>query len=581
FDVEEFGNLSGSVKVQTKKPSKELSGEVYVNMGSFGYKKAGATIGGGNDTVQVMVTASKEESDQYEDGDGNTLVQQLANANTITAYSKNPELQNQYSDMKAFEKQTMMVKTNLNLTENQNLEVSYTINESDNILYANSKMDALYDDSNILNVKYEARDLSSFSKKLQFKAYTSDVEHPMSTKYRIASDINTTAGEDSLNEVISSLTTDVSGAKIINEMEVMNSLVTVGLDSSKRNWDGSYIGYGQNAGITGRKSIDDVDTTNNAIFMKAQHNYGKTTIELGARYNDSTISTAKPNYADRDFNSLDLNLVASYKTDSNAKYFVAIGKASRVPDARELYFNSSINVMSGTPTLDQTTNTEIDLGVQKSYENGMVKAKAFYSSLDNYIYFNKGNTLTNAMGISAYNSFENIDATIYGIELSSEYDMTENLFMDFSAAYTRGKKDRALTSTNYAADGTTVISITQQTDKDLADITPLKANIGFNYIPDVTLKTRFEVVAAKSWDNYDADNGEQQLPGYAVVNMKAQKTFAKNFELTVGVDNVFDTTYAVSNTYADLKLLSNGTTGDVMLLNEPGRYIYTQLKYTF
>ena len=59
------------------------------------------------------------------------------------------------------------------------------------------------------------------------------------------------------------------------------------------------------------------------------------------------------------------------------------------------------------------------------------------------------------------------------------------------------------------------------------------------------------------------------------------KVFGKSFELSIGVDNVLDKTYAVSNTYKDLTLVAGGGDEDVMLLNEPGRYGYLNLKYKF
>ena len=45
------------------------------------------------------------------------------------------------------------------------------------------------------------------------------------------------------------------------------------------------------------------------------------------------------------------------------------------------------------------------------------------------------------------------------------------------------------------------------------------------------------------------------------------------------INNLLDKTYATSNTYVDLILLVNG--GDAMLMNEPGRYFYTNFKYKF
>ena len=114
----------------------------------------------------------------------------------------------------------------------------------------------------------------------------------------------------------------------------------------------------------------------------------------------------------------------------------------------------------------------------------------------------------------------------------------------------------------------------------MADIPPFKLNAAVNYDYDSELNLRAEVIAANDWDNIDYENGEQKIDGYAVLNLKATKNFGKNIELTLGVDNVFDETYAVSNTYKDLVLLAVPG-NEVMLMNEPGRYFYTNLKYTF
>jgi iron complex outermembrane receptor protein len=124
--------------------------------------------------------------------------------------------------------------------------------------------------------------------------------------------------------------------------------------------------------------------------------------------------------------------------------------------------------------------------------------------------------------------------------------------------------------------------LTGQTGTDMPEIAPLKFNAAANYDWDESLNFRAEVIASDEWTNIDEENGEQELDAYAVLNLKGTKRFAKNFELTIGVDNVFDTTYAVTNTYKDLILLPTTTVdSNVMLMNEPGRYVYTNLKYTF
>ncbi|MBT7116810.1 MAG: TonB-dependent receptor [Campylobacteraceae bacterium] len=548
FDVTEMGTLSGGVKIQTKNPTEEPSGEISATVGSFGYKKAVVSASGGNDKVKLLVTVSKEEGGQYEDGDGNNFYEQLKNK----APSDN-QLADAYKDMDAFEKQSMMAKTIVNIDDKSDVELSYTKNESDNVLYPSTSMDAVYDDSNILNFKYTLGDLNKYSKKLEVKAYHSDVDHPMSTIFR---------NNGLATTMINHLTTDVDGLKILNTFDYESSEITYGLDASKRNWDGHYskVGALPNAMF---KSIDDTDTDNNALFLQYFRTVGKSDLEFGIRYDKTTIDVQKSKItsdSDRRFNSLSANIFATYNVDETTKYFAGIGRSYRVPDARELYVINKTGTSQGTDTLNQTQNNEIDLGVQKDYEDGQIKLKVFYSKLKDYIYFNSLATVANT------DNFENIDATIYGAELNADYYVNDQIIFEMAIAYKKGKKDTLPTS---------------NTDTNLADITPLQTTLGLIYDHDDYTNASIELVSSADWNNYDSDNGEQEIDGYNIVNLKGETSLNDQTTLIVGIDNLFDKTYAVSNTYKDLTLLGDVTTSDVMLMNEPGRYIYANLKYSF
>lgn len=557
YDVENFGTLSGAVKIETRKPSQDFQGEVSVNMGSWDYRKAATSMSGGNDSARFLVSLSRETSGQYEDGDGKDFYEQIASLNLPAPVGV--QYKDIYRNLDAYEKRTFLGKAYVDVTDNQELRFSYTANRSDDVLYPSSKMDALYDDSDIFNLEYSIRELGRFSKQLDIQLYTSEVEHPMSTFYRNSS------GPNSVNEKISMLTTDMQGLKIKDSLDLSDSAqLTIGLDTSNRNWDGRYIGEGTQAVITGIKSIDDVDTENAALFAEMEKRYDKLTLKAGARYDDTSIKpAASSGLPDNDYSSLSANLFSSYQAGEHTRYFAGLGKASRVPDARELYFRGAMVMgmmvmtpLKGTPTLQDTSNYQIDLGVENSYDSWLLKTKLFHSWLKDYIYYNAD---------ASVNSFENIDATIYGVEFSGSWFASDEVYVDFGLAYLRGQKNEALAG---------------QTDKDLAEIPPLKMNLSVNY--DYTYKSTASValVAVDAWDSYDADNGEQALKGYGVVNMKVKHELNRQFELTAGIDNLFDKTYAVSNTYEDLTLLFDGS-GEVMLLNEPGRYYYVNVAYRF
>jgi iron complex outermembrane receptor protein len=558
YNVEDTGVLSADVQIHTIKPQKDFHGDVNLGFGSWGYQKAAATVSGGTESVRFLLSASDETSEQYEDGDGHDFVDQIQREIDAGKVDPKVQYQDRYKNMDAYEKKTMMAKLFWDITDNQELRLSYTANRSDDVLYPSSKMDAIYDDSDIYNMEYVAKDLGRYSKELYLQLYRTEVEHPMSTMYR---NMGTPV------EMTHALTTQVDGAKVKNTFDVSNHTITAGVDYSLRNWDGGYYKNGTPLAAKFFHSIRDVDTENIGLFVKDSVHMDKLVLDMGLRYDDTTIDSANPIQQDNDYSELNGYLNGTYHVDESLKLFAGFGKSSRVPDAKELYWIGSPMKMPdgtmkafsvGTPDLDNTVNYEFDLAVEKQFESGMIKFKAFYSMLDDFIAYNAS---------KKQNRYENVDATVYGFELSGSYFATEALYFDYGVAYQRGEKDHPLAG---------------QSGTNMPEIPPLKFNGAVNYDWDETFNLRAELIASDSWTDYDAENGEQELDSYAVVNLKATKTFMKNVEITVGVDNLFDETYAVSNTYKDLILLPTLHPNDnVMLMNEPGRYVYTNLRYKF
>ena len=546
YDVTNYGNLSGGLKITTKKPTKGFQGQVNLGFGSFNYKKFGATASGGNDLIRVLVTASTESSDQYHDGNGDSIAQQIDKYIASNPAASGAKLQPAYYDMPAYTKKSAMAKAFITTAKNQELRLSITANRSDNVLYGNSKMDAIYDNSNIYSITYNIDSISDSYKNINLEYYHSDVDHPMGTNYRMAS--------YGTNPIITNwLTTNLDGLKLKNTFDIEDYTLLIGLDGSNRKWDGHYEKNGSAAAIGYKKSINNAVTKNIALFTKLSKAYGAFNLSIGARVDDTSITNNS--YQDNNYHSVGVNFVTTYNFNKNNKLFFGLGQAYRVPDARELYFFTSQGNLVGTPNLKDVRNQEIDLGYETDNDIFKFKIKTFYSKLKDYIYYHKGYTT---------NAFENIDATIYGGEMSGSYYATDDMTIDIGASYKRGKKDKALAG---------------QTNTNLADIAPLRGNIALNYEYANNSLATLETLMSARWDKVDSDNGEQVLAGWAILNAKIKHAVNKKFNLTVGMNNIFDVTYAQSNTYADLVLVTGG--GDVMLMNEPGRYFYTNLDFKF
>jgi len=548
YDVENFGTLSGLVEVETLAPEQGFHGEGNLNVGSWGYRKIGVQASGGNDGIRVMVGASTESSDQYEDGDGKTVAEQVddfAAANPGNSKIAGAVYKPEYHDMEAYKKDSAMVKLFVDVTENQQLKLSYTVNRSENVLYPNTPMDALKDDSDLFNAKYTITGTGELSKKLEIEFYNSWVDHPMGTYYRIASDGNTGTVENVMSSRI-------YGGRVKNSMNLFDGTLVYGIDASKRRWDGYYM---RNDGDYWRSSINDAVTKNGALFVEYEKRIGDLELQTGMRYDDTSVENDDSNLSGRDYNGVGLFLFGTYRLDEGFRYFVGIGKSSRVPDGKELYFQDKLTGdYLGNPNLDRTVNYEVDAGIEKAFEMSAIKGKVFYSRLKDYIAYN-----------ATAKKYENVDAKIYGFSVGGTCMFTEMFYADYGIAYQRGKKDHPLTGQN---------------DTDMPNIPPLKGNVALSYDVDETFTTRISMVAASRWKDVDYENGEQELPGYAIFNFKLRKDVTRNFEVTAGIDNILDHTYAITNTYADMTLVT-GIDDDPMLLNEPGRYYYCNLTYHF
>ncbi|MEW5833189.1 MAG: TonB-dependent receptor [Campylobacterota bacterium] len=544
FDVTQFGSLGGAINVVTKDPSKGVHGEVSATLGSFDYRKVGATLEAGNDTVQALVGYSRETSGQYKDGDGKTMAEQADSATTAgqrySAAHKNDD---------AYERQNFWTKIVGNIGDNQKLTLSYFGDRADNVLYARYPMDALMDDTDMFKAKYQIFGLGSYSDELLIEAYHSKVKHDMGTDFR--------AGATSpAATMVSLVDATIKGVRAENTASVAEADVTLGIDLSTRNWNGT---KGTRVNPYAQIQIPDADTDNVGIYAKAVKTFGALDVSGGLRYDDTSVDADQALMAaakDRDYDNISANLLGRYHYSANGNLFVGAGQSVRVPDARELYFKDM-----GNTNLNETINREVDAGVEHTFGNLHLKGTLFYSDLKDYIYAYKvaGSTT----------SFANIDARIVGGDISADYALNREWSIESGVAYQRGSKK----DTNQLD----ALATLPQTDKDLADIPPLKGRVALVF-NDERHYAEAEWIAARH-QTYDENNGEQAIGGYGILNLKYGTDFNNGFSLSAGINNFFDRTYAVSNSYIGLTTIMEGA--QPLVLNEPGRNFYATLSYKF
>jgi len=556
FDVSNFGGLSAAVKVKTIMPKEDLEGKVFTEYGSFDYAKGGLYTTGGNKKFQALIGYTYEQSGQYLDGNGSTMSQQTDNLSTMPSL----KYSNTYKDALAYKKQTAITKANLNITTNQTLQASLIYNKADDVLYPSRSMDADTETSMIFNSKYIAKNLSNtLSKKFMINYYNSQSTHPMSVTKR-AYTLSSTPIEK-INETFAT----IQGGKIENSFDI-GAMLLVGYDMSIRTWNATIKNKAQDSYIM--TSIPDTNTTNHAIYSKLKKKLNNFDLKAGARYDYTTITTDKTatipssiisTNQDKNYNNYSANIITTYYLD-NHKIYVGIGQSTRVPDAVELYTSMKNSTPAkswlGNDELNPTINKEIDLGAELILGDSIVaEISSFYSYQKDFIYTYKSSNGT---------TYTNLNAIFYGADISLKAYILDELTLNSSVAYTYGQKQQA---------------ITNQTDLDMADVRPLKALVSLDYKDDRYFGSLGGVYVASDSD-IDSDNGEVVLNSYYLLDTKVGAKY-RDFKLTVGIDNILDTTYKSTNSYIGTKLITNSSSQDNYVLNDMGRFIYTKLEYSF
>jgi iron complex outermembrane receptor protein len=549
FDVTKPGCLGGYVDVITKKPKTGFEGEILGKIGSYGFHSGGFTTRGGSGKVQGLLGYNFSESDQYRDGSGDRLWE--VREGLAASYNADGR------DSKAFRKHDIWGKLQFTPTERHTILLEHTYGKADDILTPRVAFDTEEEVTNLTRASWEMLDLGELSKKLTLSFYRNEVDHyPFQDFRAVAVPKN--------NKVESVIT----GGAIQNVTETDVITLTYGVDMYHRNWWGDVYNS-----LTGVKLNDNlvpsVKTTNIGGYVQMDGTFEKWSVAAGFRYDrfqqkadEELFFTGAITDENRQVDHLfGGHVSARYFLNEDVMLFGGVGRSFRTPTSTERYIQGN-SAFFGNPELKPAANTEFDLGFKYEHGRWMFQAKGFYSDLEDYIYQENN--------LAGYRSYTNIDAHIWGLDINAGVDLVRGFSLEGGLAYQRGRKDSHPDNNS---------------DDDLGQIAPLKGRLALNYNNDspfgqehAGLFATVEWVHSDAAKNIDADAGEQRLAAWDIMNLRMGYRF-RVWSLNVGVDNVFDRKYTVANSY-EWDVIG-GTGANPAIVNEPGRFVYAALGYTW
>lgn len=494
----------------------------------------------------LRFTGNKSQSDDYEDGSGNTVPSRWNKWNGDVAVGWTPDA---------------------------DTLVELTAGKGDGeARYAGRGMDGSQFKRESLGLRFEKSNIGGVLDKLEAQVYYNYADHVMDNySLRTPSGTGMMAGPMAANVDRRTL-----GGRLAATWRWDDFKLITGVDAQTNE-------HRERSGM-GINTYDEQPWDKDAVF----HNYGafgeltwyaadRDRVITGARLDRASVKDyrqssgsgmmAMPNPTADDTRADTLpSGFARYEhdlADTPTTLYVGLGHVQRFPDYWELFSpdkgpTGSVNAFD---SIKPEKTTQLDFGAQYEDEKLKAWASGYVGVIRDYILFDYQ---TGGM-MGRTSQARNVDARIMGGELGAAYALTSNWTADGTLAYAWGKN---------TTDGNA-----------LPQMPPLEARLGLSYEQgDWSAGGLWRVVAHQGRIAQDQGNvvgyDFDESPGFAVFSLNGAYKLSKNLKVSTGVDNLFDKDYA-----EHLNLAGNAGFGypanDPESIHEPGRTFWTKVDFSF
>ncbi|WP_333803635.1 TonB-dependent copper receptor [Sulfurospirillum sp.] len=526
--------------------------------GSFGRSDQFVDVSGGVSEGYAQMIATRSHSNNYKDGNGDTVNSEYTRWNTGLT---------------------------VGFTPNDNTVIELSASKGDGeAKYADRTMDASKLERENLSLKVIEYDLADNVEQLEFQAYHNYVDHIMDN-YTLRS-APVVMGSQKYSAMNPDRTTEGGKIKLTTTIPNLNATNITGIDFKKDEHTGRSAMMRASASAAddamfASPRVTDFDFKQMGIFDESTFkldDHQKIITGLRVDKHEVTdkratfgmLTIANPNYLHKDEATLTSGFARYENKINDMTYYVGVGYSERFPDYWErTVYNLESNAARAFIPQPEKTN-QLDIGTHWSSGNVFGSLSAFYSKVDDYIQTRwlgtngKPLTVPYGMGTTSYSKVTNVDATLYGGEMELGYKITPNYKVLSALSYVHGQNDTE--------------------NKPLAQQPPLELKLSAMYEDNIYAAGVLARFATKQ-DRYDVGNGNivmmgmdtGETPGFAVFSVNGSYKYSKNVIFSAGIDNIFDKAYAEHLSRTDPISSLVGYTGEEKI-KEPGRNFWLEVK---
>ena len=240
-------------------------------------------------------------------------------------------------------------------------------------------------------------------------------------------------------------------------------------------------------------------------------------------------------------NNVDWFARFSVETDNDLTWYMGAARKTRSASYQERYLwipmESSGGLADGktyigAPDLDAEVAHELELGFDWESGDFNVYPRLFYKEVSDYIQgtpttnmtANQFSLMMSNMGIGLPNplQFTNTDASFYGMDVESDFALSDRITLRAVASIVRGQRD--------------------DINDDLYRISPDNIILALDYRGNNWMAS-LESLNYADQDRISATNVEQETDGYSIMNLSARINITDTAELRIGVENMLDEEY--------------------------------------
>jgi iron complex outermembrane recepter protein len=513
FDIKNGGGLGGAINVVTRRPAPGWTAEPSLSLGSFGSLNPALVATRGGRSFSALAGASWRRADPYRDGQGRRVTEGAGYRDEVMGDD-------------AYRSGSAWVRLFHHTQENL-LQLAYTRQEADSVLYPTLLMDAVSDDTDRVQLLWETSHTRS-------RAYFSSVTHAMNDARRTSA----TAAARGYSMATRAETRSL-GARV----EWVRRDLTLGLDAGHRYWDTqtelagrSYLPQASLAGAT--------SDTMGAFGLLAHDFTLAFSLAAGLRLDGHQTAVRSSNgnaellhsyHGAVPLSRMDYLPSATFQATwqrSGLKVSLNLGHAFRAPDLNERYFalRRADSDWVGNPALVPSRNTgaELKARVERSrlrgslslYANRVADSITIVEEL-------RPQRVAGDRDLKA-RTWTNVDATLAGAEGQATWLLSSRLSVEAEASWVRGAQEsapeRGLRSSC------------------LPEIPPARARLALRY-DNGRRWVRLEGVASARQSRVNSDLHEEATAGYGVLSASLGTRMGRA-ALTLGCANLLGRSYS-------------------------------------